>query len=498
MALAPDRTPVLVGVGQLCQRDVEPREALDPVSMMVEVARTAAEDARLDPGKLESLDRIVVPGVLGSGYTNAARRLAERLGAPGAEPVYLGTGGNGPQKALNRSARDVAAGRARWVLLAGAEALDTRQRARAAGVALDWSGGGALTPQDAEPPPSTPVEVRHRLMVPPLVYPLFENALRAWHGDDPETHRRRVGALLSRFTAVAAENPHAWFRTRRDPDEITRPGPSNRMVAFPYTKYMNAVLRVDQAAAVLLTSAGHARGLGIPSDRWVHWLGGGDAVEEPWALSERPCFFTSNGMARAFADTFAEARLQVEDVHAFDLYSCFPSAVLMACDTLGIALEDPRPLTVTGGLPYAGGPGNDYGTHAVAAMVKRLRADPGAVGMVSGLGWYFSKHSAGLYSTLPPMDLPAASERARPAAPEPVAVAERAEGPGRLETYTVLHDRKGAPELGIAVGRLSDARRFLAFVDGDAEVLRSLEESEGVGRTGRVRPDGDVNRIALD
>ncbi|HKJ24556.1 MAG TPA: acetyl-CoA acetyltransferase, partial [Myxococcota bacterium] len=253
-----------------------------------------------------------------------------------------------------------------------------------------------------------------------------------------------------------------------------------------------------QSAAVLLTSEGHARRLGVPADRMVHWLGGGDAVEDPWWLSERADFHASRAMARAYAGAFAEAKLQPEDVSFFDLYSCFPSAVEMGCDVLGVGLEEPRPLTVTGGLPYAGGPGNDYGTHAVAQLVAWLRATPGTVGMTTGVGWYFTKHSAGLWGTLPPMDLPAAPPLPEPEPGERVAVAETAEGRGRIETYTVVHDREGEPNAGIVVGRLEDERRFLAFLEDDRDALLSLEAAEGVGRSGRVRPDGDVHRFTLD
>jgi acetyl-CoA C-acetyltransferase len=305
--------------------------------------------------------------------------------------------------------------------------------------------------------------------------------------------------MLSRLTEIAAENPYAWFRKRRSADEITLPGPDNRRVAFPYTKYMNAIMRVDQSAALLLTTVGRARALGVPPDRMIHWLGGGDAVEEPWIMTERPGFHDCPAMARAFDAAFDEACLRPEDVHVFDLYSCFPSAVEMACDALGIPLDDARPLTTTGGLPYAGGPGNDYGTHGVAALVRWLRATPGAIGMATGVGWYFTKHSAGLYGTLPRLELPPAPERApRPAPGPPVEVAAAPEGPGTIEAYTVVHDREGAPERGIAIGRLGDGRRFAAFVDGGEEALRSLEAEEGVGRTGRVRPGDPTNHFALD
>ena len=53
------------------------------------------------------------------------------------------------------------------------------------------------------------------------------------------------------------------------------------------------------------------------------------------------------------------------------------------------------------GLPYHGGPGNNYSTHAIACMVERLRARPGASGVVTGVGWYLTKHSVGVYSSAP-------------------------------------------------------------------------------------------------
>lgn len=500
MALTDDRMPVLVGGAQLVQRDADPREAPSPVAMMEEVARRAAADASLDAGKLESLGAVVALRVLGGGYTNAARLLAERLGASGARPVYTGVGGNLAQKAVNDAARTITEGRGTFTLVAGAEALATRRRGREAGVRLDWTGGGEPSPEEAEPVPARPLELQYRLAVPPSVYPLYENALRAHHGRDLEGHRRTVGDMLARFSAVAAENPYAWFRTRRGAEEITRPGPDNRMVAFPYTKYMNAVLRVDQAAALLVTSRAHARALGVPDHRMVHWLGGGDAVETPWLVSERPDFHVSHGMRRAFAQAFAEAHLLPDDVHGFDLYSCFPCAVELACDALGIPLSDRRPLTVTGGLPYAGGPGNAYTLHAVATLLDRLRAEPGTVGMATGVGWYLSRHSAGLYSTLPRVELPSPPALVfEPPDPEAhPALVEIAHGPARIETYTVLHDREGTPEVGIVVGRTDDDRRFLAFAEGGEPALRALETEEGVGRRGTVRHDGEANWFSLD
>src|SRR5690606_18969108 len=85
----------------------------------------------------------------------------------------------------------------------------------------------------------------------------------------------------------------------------------------------------------------------------------------------------------------------------FDLYSCFASAVQIGCAELGLSEDDPRGLTVTGGLPYFGGPGNNYVTHSISEMMRRLRANPGKFGMVTANGNYVTKHSFGIYSTEP-------------------------------------------------------------------------------------------------
>lgn len=153
---------------------------------------------------------------------------------------------------------------------------------------------------------------------------------------------------------------------------------------------------------------------------------------------------------------------------------------------------------MTGGLPYAGGPGNDYSTHAIAAMVERLRRKPGARGLVTGLGWYFSRHSAGVYASAPPGAAadpgePPAALEAIPAFACPLDPA--AEGRGRVETYTVVYERDGSPERGVVLGRLDDGRRFLANTPPDLELLEVLAREEAVGLRGRVTPGQPVNRF---
>lgn len=498
--MARDRTDaVVIGCGERVERDADPREAHEPVGLMEEAARVAAEDAGLAPRALRGLGAVVAVQILGWRYASAADVLARRLGAEAACRIDTTVGGNSPQSAVNELARRIGEGRLDFALVAGAEAIRARRQAAKAGVALAWTPEGA--PPDPAPevlgnarPGTSPREERHGLALPPHVYPLFENALRARRGLGLEAHRQRVAELWSRFSAVAAENPNAWFPKRRSPEEIATVTPENRMIAYPYTKYMNAVIEVNQGAAVLLASAAKARELGVPEERLVHFWGGGEAAEDPWFVSERPRLDRCPAQAAAIEQALAASGVAVEELGAFDLYSCFPVAVELACEALGIAENDPRPLTTTGGLAFGGGPGNAYSLHGIAGIVRHVRGH-GTPGLVTALGWFLTKHAAGVYGRGPRPGPPRAP-REIPPDPAP-AVDDAPDGPGTVETYTVIHGRDGAPERGLALGRTAEGRRFLAALPDDPTLLEELERRELVGCGGRLAPAAD-GRVRFD
>jgi len=259
-------------------------------------------------------------------------------------------------------------------------------------------------------------------------------------------------------------------------------------------------MAVDQAAAVIVTSAAEARRLGVPEERMVWFLGGSDASEDPWNVSERPRLDVCPAMKLAAEQAMARAGVTTPEIDFFDLYSCFPVAVEIACEGLGIAEDDPRGLTVTGGLPYFGGPGNNYSLHGIAAMVEALRKRPGATGLVTANGWYLTKHAAGVYSSAPPSRAPLAEPRVEAARHEggAVVVADRPDGRGVVEAYTVVCGRTGEPETGIVVGRLDDGRRFLAHTPEDRRLFEDWMTSEAVGRRGSVRAGSPVHVFTPD
>jgi acetyl-CoA C-acetyltransferase len=276
----------------------------------------------------------------------------------------------------------------------------------------------------------------------------------------------------------------------------------NRMVGFPYPKLLNAIMEVDQSAGVIVASERKARELGVPEDRWVYLHGCADAADL-WFPLDRQDFHSSPAMRLTGQHALEMAQVGLQRIDFIDLYSCFPVAVEIGAEELGLSLDDPRGLTVTGGLPYAGGPGNNYAMHSIATMMGKLRAKPGAYGLVTANGWYLTKQSTGVYSGARPKapferQDPGVLQRQIDALPHP-AVTETPQGAAKIETYTVVHRREG-PFLGIVVGRDDSDRRFVAHTPNDPETLASLEQGEQVGRGGRVgpAPDGHTNLFIPD
>jgi len=493
--------PVIVGVGRLTNRSERAEDAIEPAAMMERVARAAEGDAGVS-GLLAEADSVQVVGMISWQYHDAPGVLAERLGAKPTHKLYSSVGGETPQRLVNETAQAIVEGRTRLALLAGAEAMNSRRLARKTSARFEWARGNPEAVVGETRMGFSETEAKHGATLPTRIYPLFENAIRAHLGLSIEEHGQRLGHLCARFSETAAANPHAWFPESRTAKEITTVGPDNRWVCFPYPKLMNAIIEVDQAAALILTGSETADELGIPEDRRVYLWGCGDANDK-WFVSERVNYHSSPGIRAATERALGMAGLNVNDMGAFDLYSCFPSAVQLALDALGLKPDDPRPLTVTGGLPYAGGPGNNYVSHSISTMVERLRSRPDEYGLVTGLGWFSTKHSAGVYSTRRPSRpwrrTDPATDQAKVDAMKSPPFEEQPYGPAIIETYTVAFGREGEPEQGIVIGRLGDGTgpRFIANTPVDPELLWAMTRAEFVGRRGHVEPDPATGRNVI-
>jgi acetyl-CoA C-acetyltransferase len=396
-------------------------------------------------------------------------------------------GGSVPLQLLMAAADRIAAGESEVCAVVGGEALASVRASKKAGERPAWSHRHPEKQPFPFEAPFHPAEVAHQLFQAYSTFAIRDVARRAHLGLDVDDHRRSLGELFAPMTKVAATNPNAWFPEERTVDELVEPTASNRMVAFPYTKRLVAVMDVDLAAAVVLASADAADRLGVPEAERIHLRGWAYATD-PVYVAEHDDLWRSPAMGWAFEQALTSAGLTLDDVDLADLYSCFPSSVSFALDALDIG-PDHRlaPFTSTGGLPYAGGAGSSYVLSSLAATADRLREGAGQVAMVSGVGMHLTKHAVAVLSaegggaSAPPVD-------PGPAVQRPIVDVHH--GPATVAAYTVHHDRDGAATDAVLICDLDDeigSRCYAAVRDPD--LLAALEADEWVGRT-VVQTDG--------
>jgi acetyl-CoA C-acetyltransferase len=489
------RAPVVVGVGQTNQR-VPADEARPPIELLADAARVAEHDS--GAALLPKVDIIAAVAIGSWRYADPGAFLGRLLGIEPRATALSTVGGNSPQLLVDEFATRIQNNECDVVLIGGAESMHARWRARREPrVHLDWDDGG-----DApcgwvigdDRPGASDDEMAHLAVAPTMVYPLFETALRASFGRGVEEHQKHVSEMWARFAAVSAGNPNAWSRVAYTPEEIREVSSDNRMVCFPYPKRMCANIDVDQGAALFLCSYEAAKAAGIADDKIVFVHGAAESHDH-YFVTERDSLAASPAIAEAGADALQHAQVSVDDIAHFDLYSCFPSAVQIGRAALGISSDDTRPLTVTGGLGFAGGPVNNYPSHGIARMVETLRADPDAYGLTTALGWYITKHAIAVWSARPPrrpfaVHHPQARVDALPSR-EPAGLVD---ADATVEATSVAVERDGSPTVAIVTALLADGRRAIANCR-DADVLTDMMQEPWEGRAVKITNDGTTNSV---
>ncbi len=495
--------PVIIGTGQCTFRDIDP--ARSPVDGMLASARLALASTGCD-AVADSIDCIVsipflarqLPELANLLPPNAGSSLAEGLGIAPGTLLTSDFGGNLPQWFINRCADELVRGEHRTVLLSGCEMMATLFSGLRSGADFSaWQRGGARESTDlgSGRDPCLPHERAHGLFEPINTYPLFQSALRHARGWSAQGQDARLGRLVSQMSEVAANNPYAWKRDRLSAAEVLSTEAGNRMITCPYTRAMNAILAVDMAASVILTTDAHARSLGI-APRDIVYLQAGAEAEDVWYTAERADFSRSLALSACMSNVLAAADLTSGAIDHFDLYSCFPSAVEVACDALGLDTDDPRGVTLTGGLMRCGGPGNNYTMHAIASLCEHLRASGTGCGLISATGGYLTKHAVGLYGVESPR-IPWAERTGNAlqsgldALKHPTLNTRPPPGRVVIEAHAVPF-AGGEPAHGIIVGRLDDGTRCLAHAVTD-DLCAALVHEDCVGREGYLEPAEPVN-----
>ena len=504
-----DNTPVIIGVGEASERiDSPDYQALSPADLAGRAAAAALADAGASGDLAAAIEVLAAirqfevsgPKVVApfGKADNFPRAVARRIGADPARAILEPVGGQGPQHLINEFAQAIGRGEMGLALICGSEAISTVRHLMSKGESRDWTEtiGGQLEDRGFGPALMTADLARHGARTPINLYAMFETARRGRLGASRADYALEMGRLFAPFTEVAATNPHAMSREVHTAEALATVTPSNRLTSEPFTRRLVARDQANQGAAVIIASVGKARALGVPEDRWIYLHGGADVMERlPMERADWSQGPASVLAARAALDS---ADLTVADIDIFDLYSCFPIAVFNVRDGLGVTADDPRPLTVTGGLPFFGGAGNNYSMHGIAAMVRRLRAAPDARGLVAANGGFLSKYSVGIYSARP-SDWRGFDSKALQAKVDawPAPRVEAGAGEGVVETYTVDHAPK--TPVGIVIGRLADGARFVAMTDPDDDaVVRRMIDADPLGAAVTLRQSEDGRAIIVD
>jgi len=507
-------TPVIVGIGQFTERlDDDNYRALSAVEIAAAASRAAFSDAlslsRLGPlvdtiATTRTFEDSVPQLAFPFGRSNNfPRSICRRLGIDPARAIWEVAGGDTPQKLVNEICEKIAGGEVGVALLTGAEAISTARHLQRIGREVDWSETVDAEVEDRAIGVGrmvAPEVLNHGLVSAPLLYGVCENARRRKLGMSRADYALEMGRLFAPFTRIASSNPFASMANRAyTAEELATPSDSNRMIADPYPRLLVSRDQVNQGAALILTSTRKARELGIDERKWIYLHGYAEAAEH--GLLERPDLGVSPAAQTAARNALAAAGIDADAVDFFDLYSCFPIAVSNVADCLGITPDDPRGLTVTGGLPYFGGPGNNYSMHGIASTVERLRARPGSYGFVGANGGFLSKYAVGVYASRPAPFRPCDNTSAQAsldAAPVATCV-DCAEGEGLVETYTIAYDKHGEPVQATIIGRLRrNGSRFIATTaTDDARTPAAMAEQDPLGAPVVLRRDEKRNLFSF-
>lgn len=487
------KTPVLVGIGTVQQKDSDPSVTVEAWQLMLQAIQHAERDAGVED-LASHADSIQVPKGTWN-YSNPAALLKEAVGASSARTV-LGNIGVLQQTLITRACTAIQEGKEQLSIVVGGEAKYRNIQISKSGLDLpdaeETSEPDEFLTITEEIIPET--EIYRGMAMPVSPYAIMESAMRYEAGLDIEEHRQSLGELYARFSAIAADNPDAWFREPFNADEIAQSSPANKMLAFPYTKRMNTQWNVDQAAALIITSVENAQKLGIDQSKWVFPLAATES-DHMTPVSSRTELHRCHGAKIAGERVLELLGIGIDDIDMLEFYSCFPSAVKAYAKEMGVSAE--RDLTVCGSMAFAGGPLNSFVLQSSATLLRALRDKPGTKGLVTAVSGMLTKQAFAVWSTTPNTGgfvCDDVSEQTAAAA-DIKTLQPDYQGPARVVGYTV-NQIPGFPEAIVAVCDTPDGGRAIANSE-DAELIRKVCAQEFCGHSVEINADSQITSTSL-
>ena len=497
--LKAENIPVIAAIGEFTYRPQALESALEPIELMAEAMRATERDC--DASILSQLDTVHLLGVVSWLYSNPAKLLCEKLSIAPAYPINEGMGGEKPVRLVHEAALAIQRGEKQAIAIVGGEAQNSFRKARRGKLRLDWTERASREEAWGHLEDTTlgiSKEVQALGVQRPLhVYPFFENAFNHHQKKSPTESMQDSAQIWSGYSKVGSDNPYSWNPTNYTSKDIATIDEINRMVSFPYSKFMVANDSVKQAATLIVTSLAKSRELGIDESKLIYFRGGASA-KEPTDFFERASFDKYPAMS-AVLKTACELVDGGQNLDFMELYSCFPivpKAALQVLKKSGVK-DDVLP-TVTGGLTFFGGPMNNYMTHAACAMVRALRGVSDSTGLLYGQGGAMTKHHALLLSKQSPksslIEDYSVQNHVDALQTKAPSIAFDYEGAAVIETYSAYYNSQNEPTLGIVIARTPENQRLIARVPPeDAESLLALTEFE-INAVGTI---GDIKKNAV-
>lgn len=507
----PDNTPIIVGAGQYTQRIASGQEPL--LSAPMDLAATASRLALKDAGgslQAEDINSIAVSRLFSDSAPawacpfgasdNPPESIARRIGATPQQRIYGTIGGTQPLQLMAELFSSIARGEIDCALLAGAEAIANQRHAQRNSLTLDWSEQFDL-PLDSRMDSdlgAAPAELLSGMYLPVHYYALIENH-RAWlQHNSPQQHRAQMADLFSPLSQIASHNPYSYRPQAYSAERLLCMDKNNYPVSLPYSKLLVAQDAVNQSAALILCSAGKARECGINPAQWTFLQGYAEGSDHYLLQRQNPG--TSESMRKVIEKTLESASVTAEEFDLIDIYSCFPCAVEAACDVLRLPIDGSKALSVTGGLPYFGGPGNNYSMHALAEMTARLRGTSQRA-LVTANGGVLSKHAAAALANYPadeianPLNMNSiepyiVSQKSIPS----VAICDTPEA-GTVISYTIIYERK-KDDLAVVMAETAEGKRFLAH-STQREIVEEIKQASPAGRPVNITSKENRHRFSF-
>tara|TARA_S200000501_G_scaffold282946_1_gene267124 strand:+ start:615 stop:2069 length:1455 start_codon:yes stop_codon:yes gene_type:complete len=309
-------------------------------------------------------------------------------------------------------------------------------------------------------------------------YASMETAIRKNDDETIEEHQNNIASMYEEFSKVASNNEDAWLDHPYSREEILVISKKNKMLAYPYNKLHCTSWNVNQSAALIICSEELANKLEIDNNKRVYPISSSEN-NHMIAIQQRPKLYESLGMIYAAKSINKMMKKLDIRLDAYDLYSCFPAAVKMFSKSLELGSEIPK--TITGSMPYAGGPLNSFVIHSTVKMIQKIRALEVRHGLVTGVSGMMTKQSFCVWGKeyQKQFIFDDVTERAK-LDENPVELSNIAEGEGEIIGYTIIQGSDNAPK---AVLYLDDEKKHRKVVSSlDKNFINLLVEEEWVGK----------------